>query len=77
MSLKEARKTAEDVRTDIRRGRNPVADRRVARAAVAPKTVPTFQWCADQFIASHEAGWQLRWLQWSPEPSISKQAKQD
>lgn len=58
VSLKEARQKAEDLRTDVRRdGRDPVGERRAVRAAVAPRTVPTFQWCADQFIASHEAGW--------------------
>jgi integrase len=57
VGLKEARQAAEDMRTDIRRGRDPVAERRAAKAAVAPRSVPTFEWCAAEYIASHEAGW--------------------
>ena len=58
VDLKEAREQAENLRVDRRRhGRDPVAERRAVRAAVAPRAVPTFEWCAEQFIASHEAGW--------------------
>jgi integrase len=27
------------------------------KAATAPRAVPTFDWCAREYIASHEAGW--------------------
>jgi integrase len=60
VSLAEAREAALGCRKLLREGRDPIEERKAkladARAAV-PRQSPTFQECAEQFIAAHKAEW--------------------
>ena len=59
--LQEARDRAEELRIAVRRrGAHPVAEKKVqvqqAKAA-EPSVAPTFDTCAEQYIAAYEVGW--------------------
>ena len=60
VSLEEAREAALQCRKLLRDGRDPIEERRsrlaAARAAVQRRS-PTFQECAEQFMAAHRAEW--------------------
>lgn len=59
VSLAEARDKALLLRRQVREGTDPVQLKKETRAqavADAAKTV-TFDWCAEQYIAAHKAGW--------------------
>ena len=58
MPLSEARQLAGEHRYAIWHGQDPVAERKtkIEEQQVASQA-PTFGWCADKYIAAHEAGW--------------------
>lgn len=59
--LTEARTLAGEYRTKLWRGVDIAAEHRAQREQVketlASSTAPTFGWCAEQYIAAHEASW--------------------
>jgi integrase len=58
--LTEARDEAAMLRVLVKRGGDPMADRRGGEAAAKPKSeakAPTFADCADKYIEAHRAGW--------------------
>jgi integrase len=58
--LSEARDEAAMLRVLVKRGGDPMADKRQVEATARPKTkakVPTFAECAEKYIESHRAGW--------------------
>lgn len=58
--LQEARDTADELRLQLRRGVDLFAERDEARRAKrieASKNIPSFKWCAEQYIEAHEAEW--------------------
>ncbi|MEO9228416.1 MAG: integrase arm-type DNA-binding domain-containing protein [Devosia sp.] len=59
-SLSEARDEAAMLRVLVKRGGDPMAEKREVEALAKPKVksrVPTFADCADQYIEAHRAGW--------------------
>jgi integrase len=59
ISLKEAREAAEQCRKLLREGKDPIVVRKAEMAAKQVETAKsvTFEWCAVQYMAAHEAGW--------------------
>jgi integrase len=60
VSLEEAREAALECRKLLREGRDPIEERRSRLAAArvaATRQEPTFQECAETFIAAHRAEW--------------------
>jgi integrase len=58
VSLAEARDEAHKCRAAVRRGVDPIEDRRQAKAATRDKSrALTFRQVADRYIAAHEPGW--------------------
>lgn len=61
VTLQEARDRAEELRVAVRRhGAHPVAEKKVQiqqAKAVEASAAPTFDWCAEQYIAAYEVGW--------------------
>jgi integrase len=58
--LSRAKQLAVMERAKLINGISPIEERRAAREmarAAAPKQVPTFAWCADQYIEAHRDGW--------------------
>jgi integrase len=58
--LSRAKELAVMERAKLISGISPIEERRAAREAAraaAPKQMPTFAWCADQYIEAHRAGW--------------------
>ena len=56
--LSEARDEAAMLRVSVKRGADPMAEKKEKREARRPKReVPTFAECAEQYIESHRAGW--------------------
>jgi integrase len=59
----DARQAATEYRLKLWRGVDPAEERMEAKAAAQAVTrtdVPTFAWCADQYIEAHRAGWKNR-----------------
>ena len=60
VSLAEAREVALQCRKLLRDGRDPIEERKAklaaARAAVTRRS-PTFQECAEEFVAAHKSEW--------------------
>lgn len=59
VSLTDARDKAERLRIAVRDGADPLAEAKARRTPPAKEesTTPTFAWCAEQYIATHEASW--------------------
>ncbi len=58
VTLAQARERARETRAIIQQGRDPVAEREAAQAALrAAVRVPTFDECAKRFIAAKASGW--------------------
>ena len=60
VSLEEAREGALQCRKLLRDGRDPIEERKerlAAARAVATRRSPTFQECAEEFVAAHRAEW--------------------
>jgi len=60
VSLEEAREAALQSRKLLRDGRDPIDERKArlaAARAVATRRSPTFQECAEEFVAAHKAEW--------------------
>jgi integrase len=56
----DARQVATEYRLKLWRGVDPAEERREARAAaqaIARKDIPSFAWCAEQYISAMEASW--------------------
>lgn len=58
VSLAQARQRAGEARAALAEGRNPIDDRRAAKAA--ERTIPTFSEVADAYIAAHSPAWRSR-----------------
>jgi integrase len=59
-SLDEARERARKCRQMLDEGRDPIAERAAHRAIATTARQPmskTFRWCAEQYAATHAAGW--------------------
>lgn len=69
VTLADARETAMEIRRDIRKGGDPVAERRARRAEKVALAQPkrTFQSCADAYVDAHRSGWknEKHVAQWS------------
>ncbi|MBX9989355.1 MAG: integrase arm-type DNA-binding domain-containing protein [Phreatobacter oligotrophus] len=57
VSLAEARQAALDCRKALREGKDPIEERKERLREASSSTQPTFAWCAEEYIKSHEAGW--------------------
>lgn len=57
VSLAEARQAALDCRKTLREGRDPIEERKERLREASGSAQPTFAWCAEECIKSHEAGW--------------------
>jgi integrase len=59
IGLKDAREGAEQCRKLLREGKDPIEVRKAEKAAKEVETAKsvTFEWCAVQYMAAHEAGW--------------------
>jgi Arm DNA-binding domain len=60
VSLEEAREAALQCRKLLREGRDPIDERKAklaAARAAATRRSPTFQECAEEFVAAHKAEW--------------------
>lgn len=59
VGLSEAREEAERCRKLLKDGKDPIEVRKAERAAqqTAEAKSVTFEWCAIQYMAAHEAGW--------------------
>lgn len=58
--LSRAKELAVMERAKLISGISPIEERRAAREAAraaVPKQMPTFAWCAEQYIEAHRAGW--------------------
>ncbi|MFL9933483.1 integrase arm-type DNA-binding domain-containing protein [Paraburkholderia sp. RL18-103-BIB-C] len=55
ISLKAARDRAAELRTTLATGRDPMAERAIAKADAASRM--TFDQCAEKYIAAHRGGW--------------------
>jgi integrase len=56
--MTDARDKAERLRIAVRDGADPAADAKARRApAKEASAAPTFAWCAEQYISTHEATW--------------------
>ncbi|MDO8360960.1 MAG: Arm DNA-binding domain-containing protein, partial [Devosia sp.] len=83
--LTEARDEAAMLRVLVKRGGDPMGEKRNAEVAAKPKSeakVPTFTDCAEKYIESHRAGWKnpkhiAQWestLRMYADPVIGKKA---
>jgi hypothetical protein len=61
VTLQRARQKALEARQQLHDGLDPLAHKRSQRASVAreaaKQSVPSFDQCRDQYVASHRAGW--------------------
>jgi hypothetical protein len=57
VSLAEARQAALACRKLLREGQDPIEERNARLNSREGSGQPTFGWCAEQYIAAHEAGW--------------------
>lgn len=59
ITLSEARSKARETREVIGKGRDPVAEKKAARAALLSEqaSLKTFEWCARSYIADHQDSW--------------------
>jgi integrase len=58
VSLADAREAARDCRAAVRRGRDPIEDRRQVKAAArSAKPAITFRHVADRYLSAHETSW--------------------
>jgi integrase len=59
VSLAEVRETASDLRRQVRRGRDPIDERKEEKERVRSeqRASTTFRECAESYVASHKAGW--------------------
>ncbi|WP_374620443.1 Arm DNA-binding domain-containing protein, partial [Devosia sp.] len=55
VSLAEARQAALDCRKILREGRDPIEERKERLKEASGSAQPTFAWCAEEYIKSHEA----------------------
>jgi hypothetical protein len=55
-TLAEARDSHAAERAKVRRGADPLAEKRAAKEN-APRAVPTFGEVADEFLKTHEGSW--------------------
>jgi hypothetical protein len=54
VSLKEARTQASARLSEVRQGKDPIAER---AAKTARSSAPSFGWCANQYISNQRQGW--------------------
>lgn len=57
VTLAEARQAALECRKLLRDGRDPIEERKERLRGSDGSSQPTFNWCADAYIAAHEPGW--------------------
>ena len=57
VSLKQARSNAEEARLLIRKGQDPIEQRKTVRAAERARGVPTFELFAGEYIEAHAGEW--------------------
>ena len=77
VSLAEAREAARESRGAVRRGIDPIENRKGARAAArAASDALTFQQVADRYIAAHEAAWQNAKHRWQWRQTINLACEQ-